>query len=202
MTQHPDTADPLAPAADPSVRLGTSIRHARMILGIRLQDVAARVGCSESLISKIENGRTLPSLTTLHRIAEALQTTVGRLVATVDPHHGVVSRSGDRPVVTIDPLRRGTGLQMERLIPYDPAHLLQGNIHIVEPGGGSDGSIAHEGEEVGFVLEGTLELVVGGQTYTLGPEDSFSFRSELPHSYRNPGLVRTRVIFINTPPSF
>lgn len=173
-----------------------------MTLGIRLQDVAARVGCSESLISKIENGRTLPSLTTLHRIADALQTTVGRLCATADPNDGVVARSGERPVITMDPLRRGTGIRMERLIPYDDAHLLQGNIHIVEPGGGSEGTIAHEGEEVGFVIEGKLELTVGAQTFTLSAEDSFCFRSSIPHSYRNPGATRARVIFINTPPSF
>ena len=91
---------------------------------------------------------------------------------------------------------------MERLIPYDAAHLLQGNIHIVSPGGGSEGMLSHEGEEVGFVIEGTLELTVGNETYTLEAEDSFSFRSELPHSYRNPGTVPARVIFINTPPSF
>ena len=91
---------------------------------------------------------------------------------------------------------------MERLIPYDASHLLQGNIHIVSPGGGSEGALSHDGEEVGFVIEGTLELTVGGETYLLQAEDSFSFRSRLPHSYRNPGTVRTRVIFINTPPSF
>ena len=196
-------AEPGQPgAAEPDLLVGTSIRHARMTLGIRLQDVAARVGCSESLISKIENGRTLPSLTTLHRIADALQTTVGRLCATADPNDGVVARSGERPVITMDPLRRGTGIRMERLIPYDDAHLLQGNIHIVEPGGSSEGTIAHEGEEVGFVIEGKLELTVGSQTFTLSAEDSFCFRSSIPHSYRNPGATRARVIFINTPPSF
>ncbi len=68
-----------------------------MTLGILLQDVAPRVGCSESLISKIESGRTLPSLTTPHRIADALQTTVRRLCATADPNDGVVARSGERP---------------------------------------------------------------------------------------------------------
>lgn len=197
------SAEPSQPgAAEPNLLLGTSIRHARMTLGLRLQDVAARVGCSESLISKIENGRTLPSLTTLHRIADALQTTVGRLCATADPNNGVVARSGERTVITMDPLRRGTGIRMERLIPYDDAHLLQGNIHIVEPGGGSEGTIAHEGEEVGFVIEGKLELTVGGQTFTLSAEDSFCFRSSVPHSYRNPGATRARVIFVNTPPSF
>ena len=56
---------------------------------------------------------------------------------------------------------------MERLIPYGPAHLLQGSIHIVEPGGGSDGMITHDGEEVGYVIEGALELTVGGEVFAL-----------------------------------
>lgn len=198
----PPPAAPNADIAYPTPDVGTSIRHARMTLGIRLQDVAARVGCSESLISKIENGRTLPSLTTLHRIADALQTTVGRLCATRDPNAGIVARRGERPIIIIDPLGRDEGIRMERLIPSDDAHLLQGYIHIVEPGGGSEGSLSHQGEEVGFVIEGTLELTVGEQTYTLAAEDSFCFRSTLTHSYRNPGATRARVIVINTPPSF
>ncbi len=200
MRQHPSPA--ASAGLEPGPRLGTAIRHARLTLGIRLQDVADKVGCSESLVSKIENGRALPSLKTLHRIADALQTTVGRLCAAPDGRDGIVSRRGERPVVQVDPVRRGEGICMERLIPYDAAHLLQGNIHIISPGGSSDGSLSHEGEEVGFVIEGTLELTVGSETHLLQAEDSFSFRSELPHSYRNPGAVRARVIFINTPPSF
>jgi len=32
--------------------------------------------------------------------------------------------------------------------------------------------------------------------------DSFHFPSEVPHGYRNPGRVRTRVLWVNTPPTF
>jgi transcriptional regulator with XRE-family HTH domain len=191
-----------APAESGGMNIGVRIRHARLTLGLRLQDVAGQVGCSESMLSKIENDRALPSLTMLHRIATALQTTVGKLCATVNGADDVVSRAGERQVVTMDPLRQGIGTSLERLIPYDTSHLLQGNIHIVEEGGGSDGTVSHEGEEVGFVLEGHLELIVGDQTYVLGPEDSFCFRSGIPHGYRNPGPGRARVLFINTPPSF
>jgi transcriptional regulator with XRE-family HTH domain len=192
--------EPVPPES--GMKLGVRIRHARLTLGLRLQDVAGQVGCSESLLSKIENDRALPSLTMLRRIAAALQTTVGKLCTADDGAEQVVTRAGARQVVTMDPLRHGTGTQLERLIPYDTAHLLQGNIHIVEEGGGSDGTISHEGEEVGFVLEGHLDLTVGDQTYALGPEDSFCFRSSIPHGYRNPGPGRARVLFINTPPSF
>ncbi len=190
------------PFEDHGIKIGVRIRHARMTRGLRLREVAARAECSESLLSKIENDKVLPSLNALHRISEALGITIGELFAKPNEPAGVVSRSGERPVVTMDPLRQGSGLQMERLIAYDPGHLLQGSIHVVAPGGGSDGMITHEGEEVGYVIEGRLELTVGGQSYMLGTDDSFCFRSELPHGYRNPGPGRARVIFINTPPSF
>jgi uncharacterized cupin superfamily protein len=79
---------------------------------------------------------------------------------------------------------------------------LYGSIHVVDPGGGSAGAISHHGEEVGYVLEGTFELTVKDRTYLLNAGDSFFFTSDLPHSYRNPGTVQTRVLWINSPPTF
>jgi transcriptional regulator with XRE-family HTH domain len=191
------------PASEgPGFGIGVRIRHARMARGLRLREVAAKADCSESLLSKLENDKVEPSLSVLRRIAGALDITVGELFARPNEVSGVVSRSGARPVVTMDPLRQGFGLQMERLIVHDPGHLLQGSIHIVAPLGGSEGLITHAGEEVGYVIEGQLELMVGDQTFLLAEDDSFFFRSELPHGYRNPGPGQTRVIFINTPPSF
>lgn len=186
----------------PDMRIGLRLRHARLGRGLRLRDVAALAGCSESMVSKIENDRAAPSLAVLHRVTEALGLTVGELFSRTHEVGRVVSRPGERPVVEIDPLRSGSGIRMERLIPHGPAHLLQGSIHIVEPGGGSDGMITHDGEEVGYVIEGALELTVGDQAYALSEGDSFVFRSEAPHGYRNVGTVPARVIFINTPPTF
>ena len=91
---------------------------------------------------------------------------------------------------------------LERLIPYAEGHLLQGNIHHIEPGGGSEGDLEHEGEDFGYVLEGEIELVVASRKYLLRAGDSFCFRSEHPHSYRNPGRQGARVLWLNTPPTF
>ena len=52
------------------------------------------------------------------------------------------------------------------------------------------------------MLEGRLELVVDGVSYTLFPGDAFSFRSELAHSYSNSGAVTARILWVNTPPTF
>lgn len=90
---------------------------------------------------------------------------------------------------------------MERLIPYSREHLLQGNIHLIAPGGGSE-PISHAGEESGYVLEGEIELVIDGKKMRAKSGDSFHFRSELPHAYRNVGRKPACVLWINTPPTF
>jgi transcriptional regulator with XRE-family HTH domain len=178
--------------------LGGNVRSTRIIKGLKLRDLADRVGCSESLLSKIENGRASPSVTMLHRIAASLDVTVPALFAARTAGEGMVGRSGERPSTRID----ARGSRLERLVPTGAGHSLEGNLHILAPGAGSAGTLAHDGEEVGFVLTGQLELVVDGETHRLQTGDSFVFRSELPHSYRNPGRSETRVVWVSTPPTF
>lgn len=184
------------------LQIGVKLKHARLMRGMRLKDVAARADCSESLISKIENGHANPSINTLHRIANVLGINIGQLFASADENRDVVHREGERPMIADDPLRQGNGVTLERLIPYDPECLLQGHIHVIGPGGASDGDVSHEGEEVGYVLVGTLELNVDGRRYVVEAGDSFYFRSHLTHGYRNLSSDETRVLWINTPPTF
>jgi transcriptional regulator with XRE-family HTH domain len=190
------------PPGEKNQYLGVRLRHGRMTMGLRLRDLADKAQCSESMISKIENGRAVPSLNILYRIAEALELTVGQLFEKPTEPYGLLSRAGERPMVKIDPLRRGPGLTMERLIPYDKSRLLQGSIHNIAPGGGSDGLITHEGEEVAYVLEGKVEFLVGEARYVLGAGDSICYRSEQPHGYNNGGENAARMIIVNTPPTF
>lgn len=178
--------------------IGRSIRSLRHIKGFTLKDLAEKTSCSESLISKIENGKAQPSLTMLHRIVHSLDITITVLFDESRADRGVVTRAGDRSTFNIDK----QGSRLERLVPPNLGHLLEGNLHILAPGGGSEGVLMHEGEEVGFVLEGEFELMVENVTYILKSGDSFVYRSELPHSYRNPGKTLTKVIWVSTPPTF
>src|SRR3954462_6404358 len=178
----PKAAKPAkASAEDKNEYLGVRLRHGRMTMGSRLRELADKARCSESMISKIENGRAVPSLNILHRIAEALDLTVGQLFEKPAEPSGLVSRAGQRPIVKIDPLRSGPGLTLERLIPYDKSRLLQGSIHNIAPGGGTDGLISHEGEEVDYVLEGKVEFLIGEARHLLKAGDSICYRSEQPH---------------------
>lgn len=185
-----------------AAQLGVRLRHVRLTRGLRLKDVAGRVGCSESLVSKIERGRATPSLKVLHRIVSVLDISIVSLFSPGDAG-SLVKRAGERPVIQVEGLRRHTSIHLERLIPHrDGYHLLEANIHIVGPGAESDGFIAHEGEEVGYLLEGRLDLYVDDEKHVLEAGDSFHFCSSRRHRYHNSGTVPARVLWVNTPPTF
>jgi transcriptional regulator with XRE-family HTH domain len=186
---------------DSTIHIGIRLKHARLAKRLRMKELADQVGCSESMISKIENDKTMPSIAMLHRLASALGTNVG-LLFDLQPDNGCITRVGARPILSSRRHSRGAGVSLEWLSSAPNSTLYQASIHIVEPGHGSDGAIVHEGEEFGYVLEGKFELILAGETHLLLPGDSFSFASHKPHSYKNPGDVVTKVLWFNTPPTF
>lgn len=186
----------------PSRRVGARIRYLRQLRGLALRTLAARAGCSPSFLSRIENGVVNPSLATLHNLVGVLETNISELFAETPAESDWLARAGQRPVLRTDSLRQGSGVELERLAPYAKGNLLQANIHIVAPGGGSDGQIEHVGQEVGYVLEGRLELTIDGTTHIVEAGDSFFFDSQRPHGYRNPGPEAARILWVNTPPTF
>jgi transcriptional regulator with XRE-family HTH domain len=182
--------------------IGTRLRHARLMRGSKMKDIADAAGCSESLVSKIENNKLNPSLQVLNKLCSVLKIDLADLFNSQNEDYPVVTRAGQRSVIEVDPLRRGHGILMERVIPYAKGHLLQSNIHVVAPGGSSFGLISHEGEEVGYLIAGEIELFVGDKAYQLSAGDTFSFRSEVGHGYSNRGTAEARILFVNTPPTF
>lgn len=187
---------------EPGYLIGSRLRTARRAKRLKLKDVAERVECSESLLSKIENDKANPSLHMLHKICKALGMTIQSFFSPPTDATKIVWRKGERQLLDIRTLRDGQNIKLETLVENIENAILYGAIHIVTPGGSTNGTIKHEGEEVGYVLQGELELQVNGQFFNLNEGDSFYFRSDLPHGYKNPGSIETRVIWINTPPTF
>jgi quercetin dioxygenase-like cupin family protein/DNA-binding XRE family transcriptional regulator len=183
-------------------KVGARLRLARRLRGLKLKALAEKVGCSESLLSKYETGKAMPSLPMLHRLARARGFNIGWMFEEDEGDAGIVFRAGERPMIALDPLRKGEGITLERVVPYDPGHLVQCNIHHIAAGGKSDAPISHDGEEVGYVIEGEIELEVDGRVYRLSAGDAFVFRSTLPHAYRNPTDRAASIFWVNTPPTF
>ncbi len=190
---------------DSEIKIGGRLKHARLIKGLRLQDLADTLDCSESFLSKIENNKVRPSLSMLHQITVALGINISILFADqTDQNFDQIQiiRAKDRQIIKTNPSRSGPGIALERLVAMERSTLLEANIHCIDPGGHTDGVINHEGEEIGFLLEGKLDIELDGVWYSFSEGDSFFFRSTLPHGYRNPGEKLTRVLWVNTPPTF
>jgi transcriptional regulator with XRE-family HTH domain len=182
--------------------LGHRLRRARRECQATLKDVAETADCSESVLSKLENNKAQVSLNLLRRICKAVNITMGELFAPGDAADDVVARHGQREVVQLNPSHPGQMSYLECLVPPGRSSTLQGNIHVISPGCGSEGMVTHEGEEIGYVICGNVELIVGQKVYQVSEGDSFFFRSVVPHGYRNIGKTEARIIFINSPPTF
>ncbi|ANF56441.1 helix-turn-helix domain-containing protein [Halotalea alkalilenta] len=178
--------------------LGARVRHARLAHKLTLKAVAEKAHCSESQVSKVERGLVMPSLAMLHRLAMAVNTNVSDLIGTASAS-GPILRQGERLVSEFDP---SNGVRLERLDGASRGSLLQAHIHIIPPGAKSDGQINHIGEEVGYVLEGTILLTLGDQAHVLNRGDAFHFSSHEPHGYENIGEGTARIHWVNTPATF
>ena len=196
MSRKVDMAEPL--------RIGAKLKHARLMLGLSLADVGRQTELTEGYISKLENNRAQASMAALHRVTAALGMNMSELFAT-DANAGspisIVRRDG-RPRLVTGHLRAGNQVTLEKLVPGNTGQLLQINIHVIAPGGGSLEPISHDGQEFGFVLAGTVELIVDQHAVEVSEGDSFYFESILPHGYRNAGQTEARILWVNTPPTF
>lgn len=62
------------------IDLGASLRATRKAAGLTQQDLAEKAGLSTQIICKIERGRSLPNVSTLVLLADALDIYVSELV--------------------------------------------------------------------------------------------------------------------------
>jgi mannose-6-phosphate isomerase-like protein (cupin superfamily) len=68
-----------------------------------------------------------------------------------------------------------------------------------EPGGASspdDSLVRHNGHEFGYVLSGTLRVVVGFDEFILEPGDSITFPSSTPHRLSNDGSETVHAVWV------
>ena len=131
--------------------LGTRLRDRRQALGLTLKEVGDQAGLSVGFISQIERGITIPSLTSLINVCRVLKSEVGDFL-NQPPGDKPVTRHDERPVYALG----DNALTYERLSAAFPGNVLR-SIIFHEPPGFRSEPMAHEGEEIFFILEGALD---------------------------------------------
>jgi transcriptional regulator with XRE-family HTH domain len=182
-----------------TLKVGSRLRRARLSKGLRMRDLAQAAGCDESMISKIEAGKVLPSLPMLNKMVYALNLDMASFFGQKIDEYKLVQKPDDRLKVYVDALRGGSGVTYERLVPVGAGNLLEANVHVVAPGGEKVDLVTHQGEAVGYLVSGTIELTIDDTTYLMTSGDSFFFKAYLTNSYRNVGEDEARIVWVNTP---
>ena len=172
--------------------LGERLREQRKRLGLTLTEVADAAGLTAGFISQIERGITTPSLSSLVAVSRVLKAHVGDFLA--QPKVTVpLTRQSERPHYTIG----GNSLSYERLSASFPGSVLR-SVIIHEPPGYRSEPISHEGEELFFILGGSLTVEVEDETTVLGAGDSIHFPSTKTHSTWNHTDRPTTILHICT----
>jgi quercetin dioxygenase-like cupin family protein len=151
---------------------------------------------STGLVSQVERGLTDPSLETLRRLAEALGLPLFDLFRQDQAGEVAVVRS-ERRIRVRSP--QG-GIEYARISAGSARiEVLEG---VLEPGGtSSEEPYTHPSEECVVVLSGSLVVEAGDGRHALGPGDSCTFDSRIPHRYVNDGDGTARFMVSVTPPS-
>jgi len=175
--------------------IGPKIRELRQQKNLSLKQLAERSGVSAAAIHKIERNNMVPTITTLMRLATALNRSVAWFVSEDEREDrpAVLVRARDRrPVFTSK-----EGLELEGISGPYGRFFIAGALACVEPGASSGKTpMEHLGEELLYVLEGSVEVEVAGEGFVLRRGDALHFRTDRPHRWRNPGSRPARLIWM------
>ncbi len=175
-----------------SVDVGQRLRQLRAERQISMRSLARTSGLSANALSMIERGLTSPSVSTLSKLAGALQVPVTAFFRQEPLREKVVFvKASERMRV---PFMRGMieGLGGELFTGHVESFLLT-----LENGGSSGPStLIHTGHEMVFCLRGLLEYEVEGERYRMEAGDSLLFSSQLKHRWRNAGNSVVNAIIV------
>ena len=180
--------------------IGRRIKASRINKKFTLEQLANQTGFTKGYLSRIEKSEKSPPLSTLGIIARVLGMTMSLLVGEEEQQtsFGIVKKR-ERPLMA----RKGTAFEYS----YEAvAHTLPNKkmepFILTLPFKPKKKTIAqHEGQELLFVLEGTMKFLHGNREYILAEGDCIYFDSSIPHFGESVGRREAKCFMvIYTPP--
>jgi transcriptional regulator with XRE-family HTH domain len=178
--------------------VGKKLKAIRLKHDLTIQELALKSKVSSNMISRVERGVTIPSVEILMKLAGVFDKSINYFVEEVGTTHEVVySAPGKRDKTVYDDERNmhtesfTSGLRDPQFMSF---------FCTVQKGGSSGASnMYHPGDELIYVLDGRIKVVIAGETHILNAGDSLSFKSHLPHRWDNIGEADAKVIWTLSP---
>jgi DNA-binding XRE family transcriptional regulator len=175
--------------------IANHVRSRRREIGLNVGQLAERSGISKGMLSKIENAQTSPSLSTIERLAAALDMPVTSLFrGLAEERDAVFVKAGGGPEIVRQGTRAGHTYQLLGSMrgPYkrvEPLLVTLTERSEVFP------LFQHPGIEVLYMLQGTMEYSYGTQRYVMEPGDTLQFEGDIPHGPT--GLAELPIQFLS-----
>jgi transcriptional regulator with XRE-family HTH domain len=180
--------------------VGDKIRHIREIRKVSIDELAERSGMEISMVQQIEEGKNIPSLAPLIKIARALGVRLGTFLDDVDSYGPVVVRSGEHQKgarFTSQASAARDHLNFFSLAFDKAGRNMEPFIVEIEPGKQSGFVMSsHEGEEFIYVLDGEIEINYGKEVYKLTQGDSIYLDSIVLHNVHSGNQLPAKVLAV------
>jgi len=177
-----------------TLKIGSRIREARRQRNLTLQRVSSKSGLSIGFLSQVERDITRPSLSSLVTIARSLDVPVSAFLHRPDLPNAV-SRAEGRSAHSAG----AGGLHLEQLSTTFPGQLLNA-VKLEVPPHYRGAGRPFEGEQVVYVLKGTVRYLLDGTIYELEAGDAFHFSLNRPYEISNPTDQPSEVLTVGTEP--
>ncbi len=175
--------------------IGNKLKELRVLKGLTQEELADRSELSKGFISQLERNLTSPSITTLMDILQCLGTSIGEFFNEA-PDEQIIFGKQDY-FVKLDTEYKN---EIKWIIPNAQKNTMEPIYLTLEAGGSTCPDTPHEGEEFGYVLQGTVSIHLGSKTYKAKKGESFYYTADKTHFLSSKsGAV---LIWVSSPPSF
>lgn len=176
--------------------IARQIKQLRADRGMTLKQVSHLTGLSKGLLSKIENCVVSPPIGTLAKLANALDVPIGQFFDTdgLDPGKVFFSKD-DRK--TVHGRRTSLNYEYQLLVHGGRRREMQPMMVLIDGKTYESGLQEHPGEQFIFVVEGSMDYIVGDKKYSLEPEDCLYHDGRLPHGPKLSRDQKVRYIVVH-----
>ncbi|NQW10125.1 MAG: helix-turn-helix transcriptional regulator [Alphaproteobacteria bacterium] len=173
------------------VALGHRVRALRSAQSMTLASLATAAKLSVSMLSSVERGEKAPTIVVLHRIALALDVSIGRLV--VDDSSVPVHVLPSNQQVVLPGPGGWTRRIVSPVVPDIEFEMMETTVPPRMDAGVFDPH-ADDFHEYLYVLEGTLTLTLDRVEHVLEAGDAIHYEGNCRHAYRNNGTQPCRFV--------
>lgn len=180
--------------------IGENIKALRLGNKMTLKDLSEATGLSIGFLSQVERGLTALAITSLEKIAAALEVDLSYFFPVKSKSDSEILKSYEREVFQVE---NNQFIHYHLTNQLDKMDMIPKMVEILPMSELKDvPTHQHDGEEFVYVLEGVFTLILNNETHDLYPGDSAHFASTTVHNWANFTNKTVKVLVVHTPNGF